>query len=81
MRNPRFEREDDIVPLERPDIDAIPCKDCAFRAEDGKIGNMEIPGAAKGCCKAFEYKPYELEQQILVPNPDYNPDMNHVKGK
>ena len=59
MKNPRFEKEDDLGPWKFPDASKIPCKDCALRAEDRVFpGGTVWEGATYSMCDAFNSKPH-----------------------
>ena len=57
MKNPRFEKEDDIGGWRIPKKENVKCKNCYLRAEDRKAGNATIDGATLGTCQAYKIKP------------------------
>ena len=57
MKNPRFD-PDYAAPLEFPDENKIPCKDCMLREKDRTLGKGTVlKGATLGICDAFGIKP------------------------
>ena len=58
MKNPRFEKGDDLGSLRFPDTSKIPCRDCMLREKDHKLPDGTVlEGAAYGMCDAFGDKP------------------------
>ena len=58
VKNPRFETGDDLGAWEFPDVNKIPCRDCALREKDHKLPNGKVwEGATYAICEAFGHKP------------------------
>ena len=58
MKNPRFEKEDDLGPWKFPDATKIPCRNCTLRERDHVLPDGTVwEGATYGICEAFDDKP------------------------
>ena len=66
MKNPRFEKEDDIGALLLPNPKKIKCTTCMLREQDRPFGDETLNGATLAMCLAYGVKP----NKILFDNED-----------